>query len=627
MKRSVIAWLTLATVSAFCCSAATEANWPGWRNDGSGVSRNGILPVHWNSSQNVVWKTPVVGEGISSPIVWGDRVFLTLATPDAGTVSSTWIAVGLAIAAVLFGLTALGLEQRDGHRSVTAPTLPRRLLRGVYVVDRLGTSLALVLFLAVLCLMFLDEDFLQPGHRVKPWRWTMSACIVAMVAATGLLRLDSLWRLLGAGALVGALAAFLLAAPSRDASLHCRALIGASLAVALWWCIVFFLFRRAAAPTHFAWQPSAIKVLGVIVVLSAAAWQFWSIHKLYLKPKTEWLRLVVCIDADTGAILWKREVFRTGQHRRNPLASYATPTPVTDGKFIIAHFDVGTACLDLDGRIQWKAANAGYADYVRHGAACSPILVDGVAIQATFPETADPDSKTKKEKYARLEALDAQTGDIVWECCPPGGHDVYNTPYVARYGEASAVFLVTRGRLLAYSVADGSLLASWSVPIYQPIASVVVDENIVYVPSGGQFGSMGVVAVDTESEDDPEGMSHTRWTVSRSTPKIPSPVLYDGTLYMVTDEGIASCVDSLTGETLWKERLDGSYNASVVCGDGKVYFTSIEGTTTVVRAGPEYETLARNSIDERVQASPAICAGKLFIRGEHHLYCIAEADP
>lgn len=626
MMRCTATLLWAAIFIAHDGPVAVADDWPGWRGDGTGISAESNLPIEWDSERNVLWRTALDGEGISSPIVWRDRVFLTAAAPDAGTFRTAWIAVGLVIAAVLFGLTALGWGQRDGYRPVAAPALPRRSLRLIYIVDRLGTSLALFLFLAVLCLMFLDEDFLQPGHRVKPWRWTMSASIIALVAATGLLRIGSLWRPLGAGALVGALAAFLLAAPSRDSSLHSRALIGASLAVALWWCIVFILFRRAAASTHSSWQSTAIKLLGVVVVLSAAAWQFWSIHKLYLRPKTEWLRLVVCVDADTGKVIWRREVFRTGQLRRNPLASYATPTPVTDGSFIIAQFGVGTACLDMDGNIKWKVANEDYADHVRHGAASSPILVNGVAIQATFPETANPDNETEKEKFARLEALDAQTGNILWECCPPGGHDVYNTPYVARYGGAPAIFLVTRGQLLAYSVADGGLLASWSVPVYQPIASVVADENTVYVPSGGQFGSMGVMAVGTESEDDPEGMSHIRWTVKRSTPKIPSPLLYDGALYMVTDEGVASCIDSQTGDTLWKARLDGSYHASVVCGDDKVYFTSTEGTTTVVRACPEYETLSRNSIDERVQASPAICGGKLFIRGEHHLYCIAEPD-
>ena len=625
MKRSVIVWLSAATITTFCCSTVTEANWPGWRNDGSGVSRTGTLPDRWDSSRNVVWKTPIDGEGISSPIVWGDRVFLTTATLDANTTGSACVLVGLAIGAVLLGLTALGLERGEADKSNTGPTPPRRYFRWAYIVDRLGTSLALLLFLAVLCLMFLDEHFIQPGNDIKPWRWTVSAGIVALVAATGLLRVNSPWRLLGAGAVLGALTLSFLATQTPDGSLHAQALTGASLAVVLWWCVLFFSFRNHAARSRTVWQSTAFRGVAAVLVLTAAAWQFWSIRNMYLKPTTEWLRQVVCVDADTGDVLWRREVFRTGQLRRNPLGSYATPTPVTDGRLIIAAFGVGTACLDMDGGVQWKTETPEYADRVRHGASCSPLLLDGVVIQATFPETENPDVETEKEKYALLAALDAQTGDVVWECCPTGGNDVYSTPYAARHGGVPAVFVVTRGQLLAYSLADGGLLASWSVPIRQPIASVVADEHTVYVPSGRQFGSKGVVAVGIESANDPEGMSHIRWTVSRRTPKIPSPVLFEGALYMVTDEGVASCIDSKTGESLWKKRLDGAYHASVVCGDGKVYFTSTDGTTTVVRASREYEVLAQNCLNERVQASPAISDGRLYVRGEHHLYCIAEA--
>jgi outer membrane protein assembly factor BamB len=97
-----------------------------------------------------------------------------------------------------------------------------------------------------------------------------------------------------------------------------------------------------------------------------------------------------------------------------------------------------------------------------------------------------------------------------------------------------------------------------------------------------------------------------------------------GYLYLVDDKGWATCLNAATGKQVWKERLGKTFQASLVAGDGKVYFPSVEGEILVVKAGPKFQILARNEMGETVVASPAIANGQLFIRGQNHLFCIGK---
>ena len=115
------------------------------------------------------------------------------------------------------------------------------------------------------------------------------------------------------------------------------------------------------------------------------------------------------------------------------------------------------------------------------------------------------------------------------------------------------------------------------------------------------------------------------WKVRSGGANIPSPVLWDGLYYFVEDNGLGNCLKADSGESLWRERLGGrKYSASPVAGDGKIYFTSEDGKVTVVKAGPKFEELARNDVGELVVASPALSQGRLFLRGDKHLYCIGK---
>jgi outer membrane protein assembly factor BamB len=122
------------------------------------------------------------------------------------------------------------------------------------------------------------------------------------------------------------------------------------------------------------------------------------------------------------------------------------------------------------------------------------------------------------------------------------------------------------------------------------------------------------------------GATHVAWRQSQQVPTMSSPAVSQGRLYLVTEGGVASCLDAKTGDTVWRKRLGGNYSASPLVGAGRVYFCSQEGRTTVLRDGPAFELLAENELDGMLMASPAAVDGDLLLRTDTHLYRIGGDD-
>jgi len=118
--------------------------------------------------------------------------------------------------------------------------------------------------------------------------------------------------------------------------------------------------------------------------------------------------------------------------------------------------------------------------------------------------------------------------------------------------------------------------------------------------------------------------SHVVWRAKRAVPNKPSLILKDDLLFMVDDGGIASCLEAATGKEIWQERLGGSYSASPVCSENRIYFCSEDGKTPVIEASREFKLLAENKVDGGFMASPAIAGNALYLRTKTHLYCIQQ---
>ena len=589
------------------------ANWPAWRGDGSGVSGEASLPVVWGPSKNILWSTEIEGSGVSSPIVWRNRVFTTTAVErlplDRGP------ALVLALCASLFGFASLVLGK---HR--TEELSSNSLLRMAHRLDRVGTTLVLLLYFAGVIFLYMRRDSLASGYGQTVWNYTGGVGILGGMAAVGLFHANSRWRLVGSVALVATAVVFRVGSPRFGMSVGASAkellVMGAAVGASFWWCLLFFASARTTQGKRPGRRTAAWRAAGTLALILTAVTQFVVFN--YLSRQAKWTRVVICLNRDTGAILWNRDCFRAGLPMRH---RPATPTPVTDGEYVIAQFSPGLVCLDFEGRVKWRKEIPDFSRHVHFGAASSPIMFERFVIHAFLPDGPRPRSNEDLAQHSRLSALDKNTGDAIWQVQLPGGHDSYNTPLLVDVAGRAVLLIATWERVLAYDPRTGDLLRSWDVPVRQCIPSIVAGGGRAYVMSGRDHGSQGGFAIELAL--DQEGTQpDVAWQVRRASADISSPVVYEGRLFMVTKSGIATCLEAETGRSLFRKRLRGKHYSSVVAGEGKVYFTSLDGKTTVIAVGQEYEELARNTIGEACSSSHAIVNGRLFIRGEKHLFCI-----
>jgi outer membrane protein assembly factor BamB len=176
-------------------------------------------------------------------------------------------------------------------------------------------------------------------------------------------------------------------------------------------------------------------------------------------------------------------------------------------------------------------------------------------------------------------------------------------------------------RIDVFDPSTGKLLWHFGEPNRVPVSMPVYHDGTLYATRG--FRSGPYMAVRVGGKDD-VSKTHTKWHVPTGAPYISSILHYQGLIYMVSEGGVVTCVEPETGETVWKDRLDGVFTASPVAANGKVYMLNENGETFVLKAGRVKDVLERNSLGERTLASPAISGGKLFIRSDEHLFCIGQ---
>lgn len=322
----------------------------------------------------------------------------------------------------------------------------------------------------------------------------------------------------------------------------------------------------------------------------------------------------LCLDAKTGKILWNVEVFQQdgakapGIHSKN---SHASPTPLTDGKQLYVHFGhQGTAALDLDGKVLWKSVIA-YRPV--HGNGGAPILVDDLLIFSCDGANAQ-----------FVIALDKNTGKSRWKTerkTESFKKFSFGTPLLITVKEQKQVVSPGAGLVAAYEPASGKEI--WRVRYgdgYSQVPRPVFGHGMVFVCTGYDYPDLYAIRVDDKTGDLSE--SHVTWMTTRSVSLTPSPLLVGDELYMISDLGVACCLDAKTGKQHWQERIGGAHSASPLFADGKIYFQNEDGLGVVIKAGTKFEVLARNAMKEKTFASYAVSDGAIFLRTEKHLYRI-----
>jgi len=324
---------------------------------------------------------------------------------------------------------------------------------------------------------------------------------------------------------------------------------------------------------------------------------------------------VLALDARDGNLLWERAAHEGVPYdTRHKMGSFASQTPVTDGKRVYAFF--GSEGLlfayDMDGRLAWKAALGGIAS-VGVGVCTSPVLYkDLVVLQC------DEDNG----EASFIVALDKRTGKQVWRV-PRKVQVSWATPVLVRAGGRDE--LVTSGTewIIAYAPATGAELWRAKGLESNSVPSPVIVGDVVVVSSG--YPEKVAMGIRAGGSGDVTGTPRILWKYTKGTAYVPSPIAYGGLVYLVSDKGILSCLDALTGEVKYeggRVPIPATLMASPVAYDGKILLSSMEGDTFVIKAGPVHEVLRTNTLGEAIAASPAISQGRIFIRGESHLYAI-----
>lgn len=332
---------------------------------------------------------------------------------------------------------------------------------------------------------------------------------------------------------------------------------------------------------------------------------------------------LLAFDRVQGALVWDTEIGR-GRLPAHELHNMATPTAVSDGRRVWALFGTGDlACVDNSGRIVWRRNLTKEFGPLKtnHGYGSSPMLDGDRLFVVRMHQGAD----------SYVLAVDARTGKDLWKkdrsnAAREEGKDSYSSPLFHRHGGRMEVVVAGAEVLNAYDPANGDVV--WSVggldvphPYGRTIAGPTAGEGMVVAVASGFQNRGYTVGVRAGGHGDITG-THQAWKSTRYSADCPTPVIVQGHLFSIRDDGMASCLDLKTGEARWQERLfTDNVKVSPVVAGGRVYFTSGRGNTVVLAASPRFEVISRNELNEDTLASPAISGGRFYLRTEGGLYC------
>lgn len=335
---------------------------------------------------------------------------------------------------------------------------------------------------------------------------------------------------------------------------------------------------------------------------------------------------VICLDAASGEVLWNNEIFSQAPselveiHGKN---SHASPTPILAGGKIFVHFGPhGTARLSPDGSVDWKTKVPAYM--AQHGNGGSPCLV-GTADDGLLVISCDGRDEQS------VVGLAAANGDLVWQTernADPDRGFSFGTPLLVQAGGRDMVICPGSFVAMALEPKTGKELWRFRYGTGYSVTPMVnfhkASETVIVCSS---FGDSKVYGLDPTGAGDITD-THQKWVFKKNAPKTPSPTLVSDLLFVLADNGVATCIDAVTGENVWVKRLGGKYSASplyTAADGGRLYWRDERGHTIVSNAGRTFEKLAESDIADglRTYASDAVIDNDLLLRSEAALYRIS----
>ena len=328
-------------------------------------------------------------------------------------------------------------------------------------------------------------------------------------------------------------------------------------------------------------------------------------------------RILLCYDSTSGELLWQETVLTAPLEAKHKDNSYASGTPATDGSLVYVSYldgkDAVVAAYNFSGKKVWEQRPGTF--YSGWGYSCSPRLDENKVIINGNSPGGEP----------FLVAMDKNDGRIIWKVDHEKKANNFSTPIVKDIGGKTQMIFCGNQEIASYDPHDGS--QNWVVdgPASDFCSSPVYNEKHDLVITSTAWPRRFLMAIKPDGKGNVTH-SHLVWSSAEGAVYVPSPITIDDYLYTTMTNGKVHCINVATGEILWIEELGAQYASPVIAG-GLIYMPNDEGVITIIEPGPEFKIVAKNPIGEKMFASPAVSNGRIFLRGEHHLYCIGHVSP
>jgi len=325
----------------------------------------------------------------------------------------------------------------------------------------------------------------------------------------------------------------------------------------------------------------------------------------------------MCLDRKSGKVLWERTAKvakpHEGYHMR--YGSFASNSPVTDGKLVFASFGSrGLYCYDFEGKLIWKKESPQMRMRMAFGEGVAPVL-DGDHLILSLDQ----------EENSAIVVLNKKDGKEVWRQARDE-QSAWSQPLVFTHNGRKQIVVAATNKVRSYDAANGKLIWECAGLGANVIPVPVYKDGIVVVQSG--FRNPNMMAIKLGKEGDLTGTDAILWTNTRGNSYTPSPVFDGEKYYFASDNGLLSCVNFKTGEPYYlQQRLPKPYalKSSPIAAGGNLYISTEDGDVVVVKMGAKYEVVATNHIDDEMfVSSPAVADGALYLRNQKALYCIRE---
>lgn len=344
-------------------------------------------------------------------------------------------------------------------------------------------------------------------------------------------------------------------------------------------------------------------------------------------------RIVLCLDTEDGHILWEQRYAST-VHHKHARNSFASATPALDAEHVYVCWSTPERytllALTHEGEQVWERDLGPYVS--QHSCGTSPIVYEDLVILANDQDGADRENPDVNGT-SFLIAVDRRTGATRWQTPRRSEQVAYSTPCVYHPPGGPPQLIFNSGAHGITSIDPATGKVNWEIDVLdkRSVSSPVIAGGLIFGTTGSGGGGNYVAAVKPGTVDGSQAPELV-YRVDSQAPYVPTPIAVGELLFLWSDAGVVTCLRAASGETLWRQRVGGSFSGSPVCVDGKLYAIDDDGTVVVLAAAEEYRLLGRTNLGEESRSTPAISGGRMYLRTYSHLISVGgtkrtEAQP